>query len=253
MLGHTDYGLSGGDIGRLLAEVGLADLDPQATKRHRLSMALLAYQSRTGCSNGAIAFIAAAMAPARYTGAPELFSRRQDDLNEQLVFVGLRVNDRGQVATGAAATTLDEAAKHANSLRAELARRDTHQQVMVWCTVELLKKDAFHAAGEAVKGLMQRLRDLSGREGDTAALIDDVLSLGQHNQPVLAINSLHTVTERDEQKGFVNLLKGLSSMYRNPVAHDPRALRTISDAELLELLTTLSMAHRRLDTARRLR
>jgi hypothetical protein len=35
-------------------------------------------------------------------------------------------------------------------------------------------------------------------------------------------------------------------MFRNPVAHDPRLRRTVTDDELLELLTTLSMIHRRL-------
>jgi hypothetical protein len=40
-----------------------------------------------------------------------------------------------------------------------------------------------------------------------------------------------------------------SGMFRNPVAHDPRLRRTVSDDELLELLTTLSMIHRRLDAA----
>jgi hypothetical protein len=39
-------------------------------------------------------------------------------------------------------------------------------------------------------------------------------------------------------------------MFRNPVAHDPRLKRTVADDELLELLTTLSMIHRRLDDAR---
>lgn len=63
------------------------------------------------------------------------------------------------------------------------------------------------------------------------------------------INSLQTPTERDEQKGFANLIKGLAGLYRNPVAHDPRLKRAIADDELLELLTTLSMIHRRLDTA----
>jgi uncharacterized protein (TIGR02391 family) len=253
VLGHTDYGLTGSEIGRMLAQMPIDDPVPGATKRHRLSAALMDYQAGTGYANGTIRFITIAMAPARYTGDRALFTRRQDDLNEQLVFVGLRVNDEGKLATGPIASTLDEAARHASGLRAELARRDTHEQVMAWCTIELLKKDAFHASSEAVKGVMQRLRTLSGRDGDTAVLVDDVLSLGQHNQPVLAINSLATITDRDEQKGFVNMLKGLSSMYRNPTAHDPRVLRNVTDAELLELLTTLSMVHRRLDSARRLR
>jgi hypothetical protein len=39
-------------------------------------------------------------------------------------------------------------------------------------------------------------------------------------------------------------------MYRTPVAHHPRLTRTVTDDELLECLTTLSMVHRRLDQAR---
>lgn len=38
-------------------------------------------------------------------------------------------------------------------------------------------------------------------------------------------------------------------MYRNPVAHDPRSLRAVTEDALLELVSTLSMVHRRLDAA----
>lgn len=69
---------------------------------------------------------------------------------------------------------------------------------------------------------------------------------------MLAINSLSTPSEESEQKGFATLVKGLFGMYRNPVAHDPRVTRTVTDDELLELLTTLSMIHRRLDGSQRL-
>lgn len=36
-----------------------------------------------------------------------------------------------------------------------------------------------------------------------------------------------------------------------PTAHDPRLPRTISEEELLEVLTIVSMVHRRLDGAKR--
>ncbi|MFE2267165.1 TIGR02391 family protein [Streptomyces griseosporeus] len=49
------------------------------------------------------------------------------------------------------------------------------------------------------------------------------------------------------RKDLANLVKGLFSMYRNPAAHEPRLHRAVTDEELLELLTTLSMVHRRLD------
>ena len=38
-------------------------------------------------------------------------------------------------------------------------------------------------------------------------------------------------------------------MFRNPTAHDPRIARTVTSDELLEILTTISMIHRRLDHA----
>lgn len=37
-------------------------------------------------------------------------------------------------------------------------------------------------------------------------------------------------------------------MYRNPAAHEPRLHCTVANEELLELLTTLWMVHRRLDS-----
>ncbi|MFH8692712.1 TIGR02391 family protein, partial [Streptomyces anulatus] len=80
-------------------------------------------------------------------------------------------------------------------------------------------------------------------------LVDAVLMPGAAGAPRVAINTGVTATERDEQKGFASLIKGLSSMYRNPAAHDPRLNRPVGDEELLERLTTLSMVHRRLDAA----
>jgi uncharacterized protein (TIGR02391 family) len=70
-----------------------------------------------------------------------------------------------------------------------------------------------------------------------------------HGVPRIAINSLRAQSEPDEHKGPANLCKGLLGMFRNPVAHDPRVSRNISDAELLEALTVVSMVHHRLDTA----
>lgn len=112
------------------------------------------------------------------------------------------------------------------------------------CLDEVLAKDAFHAGLEAVKGLAQRLRDMTGLHGDGARLVDDALSLGSSGVPTLAINSLVTASEQDEQKGLAMVLKGLFALYRNPLAHDPRAFRVVTDEELLELLTTLSMTSR---------
>jgi hypothetical protein len=120
VLGETDTGLSGSEIARLLERSKIRDVEPDATKRHRLREALVARQAKDGAANCIILFITVAMEPVRYLDNPGLFTQRQGDLNEVLVFIGLRVDDQGKLARGAKAQTLSEAAQHANSLRAEL-------------------------------------------------------------------------------------------------------------------------------------
>jgi uncharacterized protein (TIGR02391 family) len=249
VLGATDTGLSGTEIGQMLAALGIPDPGAGITKRHRLGSALVTQQARNQAANCVIRFITEAMAPVRYTETPGLRTLRQDALNETLVFVGLRVGENGKLVRGPQATTLSDAAKHANNLRAELRRRDTHPDVLRYCTDEILTRNTFHAQLEATKSVFDKLRTRTGLTDDGAKLVDAALALGKSGVPALAINSLATPTERDEQTGLANLIKGLSGMFRNPVAHDPRLRRTIADDELLELLTTLSMIHRRLDAA----
>lgn len=250
VLGDTEQGLTGTEMGRLLAQVNVPDPLATATKRDRLHEALRQRQHQDRASNCIIAFIAAAMAPVRYRDDQALFSLRQDQLAEVLVFVGMRVNDRGQVARGARASTLSEAAAHANSLHAELRRRGAHPRVLDSCSTEVLTKNAFHAALEATKGAAEHLRELTGLDLDGAKLVDAALALGSSGTPQVAVNLLATSSDRDEQTGFATMVKGLFGMYRNPVAHDPRARRKVTDEELLELLTMVSMVHRRLDGAR---
>jgi uncharacterized protein (TIGR02391 family) len=248
VLGETSSGLTGSEIGRLLNQCGIDDPAPSITKWRRLCEALLQRQRRDGAANNVIAFVYAAMEPVRYRDNSALFSARRDDLNEVLVYIGLRVNDKGKLRTGAKAETLSEAAQHANSLRTELTRRHIHAHVLKYCSQEILEGNPFHAALEATKSVPDRIREMTGLTGDGAALVDAAMGLSQ-GTPRIAINTLQTKSEQDEHTGFANLCKGLLGMFRNPVAHDPRISRSITDAELLELLMIVSMVQRRLDAA----
>lgn len=73
VLGHTDTGLTGTEIGQLLASTRVADVAPSFAKRHRLRGALLAWQRADGAPNCIIAFIRAATSPVRYTDHPAEF------------------------------------------------------------------------------------------------------------------------------------------------------------------------------------
>lgn len=250
MLAETHDGLTGREIGDLLARLKMADPLPGLTKRDRLAEAFIVRQNRDGNPKRIITFLTYAMEPVRYRDRPELFTLRQDRLNERLAFVGLHINDKGEVVRGARAQTLDEATRIATSVRDELHRRKTHPEVLRYCSVEVLKRAHFHACLEATKSIFDRLRSMTGASGDGATLVDAALSLGKSGTPALAINSLGTQTEKDEQTGLANLVKGLGGLFRNPTAHDPRLNRSVSDEELLEVLTMVSMVHRRLDGAR---
>lgn len=249
VLADTQDGLTGSQIGQLLGRLRMDDPGTGITKWKRLEEAFVRRQNTDGHPQRIITFIQHAMDPANYVNSPELFTLRQDQLDEVLTFVGLRVEDDGKVHRGPRSSTLDEASRNATSLRAELRRRHTHDEVLRYCTVELLKKNNFHASLEAAKSVFGRIRQMSGLSGDGATLIDATLSLGKSGVPIIAINGLASQTDRDEQTGFANLIKGLAGMFRNPVAHDPRVLRAVTDTQLLELVTALSMVHRRLDSA----
>jgi len=135
VLADTNDGLTGREIGDLLTRLKMDDPNPSATKRDRLTDAFVARQNRDQNPKRIITFIVHAMEPVNYRDRPELFTLRQDRLNERLAFVGLRINDQGQMAKGAVARTLDEATRAATSIRDELRRRNTHPEVLRFCSI----------------------------------------------------------------------------------------------------------------------
>ena len=120
---------------------------------------------------------------------------------------------------------------------------------MQYCKAELLANNYFHAVFEANKGLFARIRELSGLLTDGNVLIEEVFS----QDPILIINNYRTQSEKDEHKGFCNILKGLCGMFRNTEAHEPKVSWEVTEQDALEILGIISYCHRRLDKAQRIR
>ena len=248
VLGDTASGLTGGEIERLLRARGIADPGP-ITKWQRLHQAFLAQQTRDRCANNVVAFIADAMAPARYLNSRQVFEIRRAALNVALAFEGLSVRDDGNVERREVAKTLSEAEGRASLLRRALQDRKVHPEVLKFCRAELLEDNYFHALLEATKSVADRLRGLTGLTEDGSELADKALMLGAAGHPRLALNSCGEESERSEQKGFAWLVKGLFGAFRNPTAHAPRISWTMSEQDALDILSTISYVHRRLDSA----
>ncbi len=90
------------------------------------------------------------------------------------------------------------------------------------------------------------MRTRTGLTDDGALLVDRVLA---GDIPILAINSLETESKRSEQKGFANLVKRISGMFRNPTAHAPRVSWAMEKSDAEDLLSLVTLVHRRLDSA----
>lgn len=235
---------SGTDISRVMSDRGLVDASGESTKWRRLYWVFLESQKQYRCANRVLDFIQSFLIPARFVGRSAEFESHRQELNTILAFSGLEYGNDGKFRQGEAVRTLDEAEKRVRTIRAKFQGRSIHPEVLKYCRTELLQDNYFHAVFEATKGLAQRIRDLSGIQGDGAVLVDRVFSI---ERPVLAINTLTTETEKTEHKGFAALLKGCFGAIRNPLAHEPKILWDGED-DAADYLSLISLLHRKLDS-----
>lgn len=249
VLGDTQTGLTGSEIGKYLARCGIAD-GVTSTKRVRLLEALSAQQQRDRSANRAIQFIQTVLDPVSHTGSPEWYETKRGELNRVLAFCGLTLGEDGKCRETKAASTLNEAEQKADRLKRVLREREVHADVLTFCQSRLLEDNYFHAVLEASKSVAEKIRQRTGLIEDGAALVDKAFGF-RSQVPFLAFSMLQTETQQSEQTGLMNLMKGVFGAFRNPTAHEPQIKWAITEQDALDLLTTVSLLHRRIDAAHR--
>jgi len=246
-LADTSDGLTGSEIGHILSTLKMADPAPTMTKWKRLHNAFVERQNYSQNRRAILQFIREAMKPERYAKQPERFEPMRTNLNRALAFSGLAVSASGELSSVTRAETLTEAQRRADELRADLTSRGVHPDVLRFCRAELVADNYFHAVLEAAKSIADKLRAKSGLTEDGAKLVDASLC---GSAPRVAINDLRTESQRSEQSGFANLIKGVFGMFRNPTAHEAHILWAMSKEDAEDLLSLASLIHRRLDAVR---
>src|SRR5882724_6384828 len=179
VLGDTETGLTGSEIGRYLRECGIADLNPGMTKRIRLYEALVSRQRSDGCANNVYAFIQRVMNPVLHVQSPEYFKKKQVELNRVLSFEGFRLSDEGKLEPCKQARTITDAEAAAGQLRRKLIERGVHSDVLKFCRAELVEGNYFHAVLEAAKSVAQKIRDKTGLISDGSELVDEAFGIGK--------------------------------------------------------------------------
>ena len=247
VLGDSSDGLTGSEIGSLLVQCGIDDPHSDITKRHRLYQALTLRQRQDRCANYVIAFIQTALDPVRYVGKKSQFELRRERLNQVLSFAGYKIGEDGKLIFVAEARTITEAEQRAGRLRSALLQRGVHPDMLRFCKAELLQENYFHAVLEATKSVAEKIRQKTGLTSDGAELVDQ--AFGLKSGPKLAFNTLQTESEQSEHTGLMHLIKGLVGLFRNPTAHAPKITWSMKEQDALDLLTMVSLIHRRLDEA----
>ena len=227
----------------LFSQCGIAECGGKP-KWERMLLALSARQRQDQCGNNVLSFLCALLHPSHFEGHQTEFDEFRKRVNFQLAFMGMQINEKVKLIKITAATTITEAQQRANELHTELAHRKVHADVLRFCKAEYLQDNYFHCVLEATKSAAQKIRDRTGLSSDGSILVDQALSV---NTAILAINTLQTESERSEQKGFCNLLKGVFGTFRNVTAHAPKIYWAVDRTEALDALTILSYVHRRLD------
>lgn len=234
---------TGSDISHALEGCGLVDTSGHSTKWRRLYWVFMRCQQQDHGAGRVFRFCEAFLHPARFIGRAANYRDIRGKANGILSFSGLVLGDDGKIRVCQAARTLTEAERRMEAIQRRLVGRSIHSEVSKYCRAELMQDNYFHAVFEASKGLFQRIRDMSGVDGDGAALVDRVFGI---NSPILALNTLQTETERTDHKGFAVLLKGCYAAVRNPLAHEPKILWE-GEEDAVDCLTLISLLHRRLD------
>lgn len=244
-LGDTDHGLKNAEITLLFQVAKMIDPGPM-TKRIRIYNAFAESQNAKHNRTHVLEFIRQAMRPARYSREPHRYEPMRANLNRALAFAGLAVDESGVLSSVERATTLPEAQRRARDLRSDLEGRGVHPDVLAFCRAELLEDNYFHAVQEAVKSVADKMRRKTGLGDDGGQLLDRALA---GEPPMIAINSRQTASEKSEQSGFANLVKGAFGMFRNTTAHEARINWTMTKEDAEDLLTIVSLIHRRLDAS----
>jgi uncharacterized protein (TIGR02391 family) len=244
ILADTDQGLTGTELSKFIPESGLIDVDFSNTKWKRLYNSFADYQIRNRNSNNILTFINLTMKPSRFVGQNDKYETIRAELNKRLAFIGLQLNEKGVFNPVIVATTITEAEQRVNRFKSKLENRNIHSKIYEYCNAELINENYFHSVFEAVKSIAEEIRKRTNLNLDGAKLVDKAFSI---SNPLIKINSLQTVTEQSEQKGFSNLIKGVFGMFRNTTAHAPKIVWEITEDEALDIMTTISLIHKKIN------
>ncbi len=238
--------ISGKDITKYFTICNLEDnLGKGISKHNRLFNSFANELNKFHDDSKIIQFIETICKPIQFDSDYK-FNNLIGDINQTLIFMGCKIDEQGKIISTSSAASINEALERTNKLKLELDKRKIHPCVMKYCSKEYLANDYFHACFEAVKGLFDRIRQMTGRNEDGNDLLDRAFN---KNEPLFTINAYSTITDKDEFLGFKFLLLFLHKSVRNFEAHNTRLNNETELEKALDIFVCISIANKYLDNA----
>ena len=247
VLGSASAGLPGAEINRLLDQAGIEAPMTDIPKRRRLYQALSICQQQDGSATRVMVFLKAAMEPGRYRENPAQFELLRGQLNQGLASAGYQIDPEGKFHVIPVIKASKEAVQRANRLRAEMQRRNAHPDVLRFCRADLLEESCCTAILQAIRCAADKVRQKGNFSGEGASLVEEAFGLDRG--PKLAFNTLQTTQEYGEHARIMHLMRGLFEAFLEPEATSQESPRQMSEQDVLDVLSLLSLIHRHLDQA----
>lgn len=244
--------VTGSQITKILAKYNWKDHDTESgvriisTKRKRLEASMIHEMNKRQSAEPLFQLIEEIMNPVYFSQDIDGWKNHLKNINFVLRFYGYELTDSGKVIATKATETFTEAVKRSQDLIEKLRAHNVHENVIKFCTPELLDENYFHAILEASKSVFERIRNLTNSTLDGNTLINEAFKI---KNPAIIINGnyLESDNEKSQYLGLKSLLNTICYIYRNPTAHSPKLFNETSEDDAVTAFIIISMAHRQLD------
>ena len=231
-------------IDECFRQLRLSAQSAPSTKWKRILFVFRKYQDKNKSPKEVFRILECLLAPVRFIKDQKTYNAVLTETNKVLCTEGYEIDSSGAVILVEKLSTLDAINERYNSLIKKLQDRNIHDQVLKYCTAELLSENYFHSIFEAAKGISERVREMSGVDEDGVKLYNAVFSV---SNPILKYNDLISDSEKNQQNGLKEMLYGVTHYVRNVTAHEPKIKWIIDESAAIEILTVISFLHSALD------
>ncbi len=110
---------------------------------------------------------------------------------------------------------------------------------MMICRPEILSDNYFHLIFESSKLAVHKVQSISGLKTDGIDLLNKAFD---GKSPIVVLNSLQTLEEKNEYFGLKAMLSLIVYIYRNPKAHKIKSFNPSSEEDAIVALLIISKA-----------